>query len=187
MPGRNNKLDRQYGWAGYIVPCDLLREELASRKGELKFEDRHPDANEDSGLAGAALRAGRPDCGDDRSRDVPTPLRRHDGVSYIINAVHAQAFLIAMGAVLEHDTDLPTLPGCLTAAEESVDAYCEFVGPKMKKLERRRLARSLMNFSTGFLYWEDVFVTEAEATEAVCKALAAAGAVEVEQTELVAA
>lgn len=187
MPGKKNKLDRQYGWAGWIVPCDLLRGELDARKKELRYEDRAPGEDRDNGWRALLCERAAP-----IAETSPEAMARRlydvmHGVSYIVNATHAEAMLMATGALLDRDTDLPTLPGCVTAAEEMAEVHADIYDPAMTKIERKQLAKSLLNFSVGFLYWEDVFVTEAEAAEAVCKALAAAGAAEVQDAELVAA
>lgn len=177
------KVGAFYGQAGYVVPCDLLAPILDAHKAELENDDRHPHDGQASGWRQAladrvAANTGRtPEAVFRRLYDVM------HGKSKALNIDLAEGMLIAVGLLLDHDTDLPTLPGCITAARDMADVHADMFDEGMTLAERERLAHSILHFSQGFVHFD----AYEQACEVVCEFIFRVGNAPTREEELVAA
>lgn len=174
------------GWAkgGYIVPCDLLAPILEAHKHELEDEDRHALAHEGQESGWRLLLAER--VATNTGRSTPAVFRRLYDVMYgktkALNIDMAEGMLIAVGLLLDHDTDLPTLPSSMVTARDMAEVNC----PELPLDEREDLARSLFHFAQGFVLYD----IQEQAVEVVGEFLTYFGSLmgaEAEEAELVAA
>lgn len=169
------------GWSkgGYVVPCDLLAEVLEAHKAEFEDEDRAPREGVPSGWRqGLAERAAQI-----TGRTAPAVFRRLYDVMYgatkAVNIDMAEGMLLACGLMIDHDTDLPTLPVNMGTARDMADVHAEMRDQSMTPEERESLARSLFHFTHGFIYYD---IGEM-AAESVCNFLIRAAQAAARQEE----
>lgn len=137
----------------YIVPtamlADTIEPEIAKREAR-KTHDEAAGPGTGTGVlreiaAGASVNVGASEDGVFRRLYAVRNLECR-----ATDTEMADAILGELDLMIEH-TDLPTMPAGKIAALEMVDCYLDARGETMTPIERQRLARTLLNFTLGFI------------------------------------